>query len=210
MKNNVAQFLSYVLHPLLMPTYLLGILFGWAPDVFASEIVMAGPRILMVVFVTTFVVPAVCIASMKFSGMISSFTMEDRNERLLPFVFTTLFYLITCFLFIYKLNIGGTLSLVLLAITFVIAMVAAGTFFIKLSAHAAGLSGATGIICYLKITYPQESVMLLIVGLVLLWGAIVSARLQLGVHSPKEMYFGTAIGFITGFGSMIVSPILFN
>ena len=79
-------------------------------------------------------------------------------------------------------------------------------FLLKVSVHAAGLGGLTGLFAalWLKTMLPG------LLGLMLLslfcTGVVMSARLYLQAHSPSEVYIGAAAGgLLTGVGFCCVA-----
>ena len=83
---KAAQIVSYVFHPLLLTTYLVLLLGRWMP---AMLLVRQEHLLTFVAFIfgITFVLPALNVLVFRQFGMIASWSMGTRQERILPFVF---------------------------------------------------------------------------------------------------------------------------
>lgn len=141
---------------------------------------------------------------MKLSGTITSFALDNRKERIIPFAFTALFYGITVYMFTSKLGLNEVFTLIISTITAVIFVITLLTFKVKISAHSAGISGAIGFLWGLKISDPNALLLIPIVGLIVLGGAVMSSRMLLNAHKPIEVYLGALVGFLLCFGSVIM------
>jgi hypothetical protein len=187
-----------------MPTGIYGILLIFYPGVFSPLTANDVFRLTFLIAVTTFLIPVMSIGTMKLSGTISGFALEDRKERILPFMFTTIFYGITVYMFSSKFAVFEAFTLIIAAITVVIFVITLFTFKMKVSAHSAGIAGAIGILWGLKILDPEAALLIPIVGLIVLCGAVMSARMCLNAHRPVEVYLGALIGFSICFGSVMI------
>ena len=96
---RAAQIVSIVFHPLLLTTYLVVLLGQWMP---AMLLVRQEHLLTFVAFIfgITFVLPALNVLVFRQFGMIASWRMGTRQERILPFVFNSLVYLLIAILFI--------------------------------------------------------------------------------------------------------------
>ncbi|NVJ48007.1 MAG: hypothetical protein HWE07_12805, partial [Cytophagia bacterium] len=50
------------------------------------------------VFITTFLIPALTVVMFKITKVIKDLHMKDRKDRLMPFMFISIFYLIVSFM----------------------------------------------------------------------------------------------------------------
>ena len=88
---SLSRGVSYLLHPFLMPVWLLLILFG--TGILPIYLPVGIKRyILMVVTVDTLVVPALGILLMRVFGLLSDFSLSRRHERTLPMLIVALFF----------------------------------------------------------------------------------------------------------------------
>ncbi|MBK6264677.1 PA-phosphatase [Marivirga sp. S37H4] len=186
-----------------MPSYIfLGILFfipyslGFQPDL--------SWRFMVMVLMTTFLIPLMGVLLLNFTKNISNLNMEIRRERFIPFFFNSLFYMATTYLFWEKFRFPPLVNYVMVSITFSIVLLTIITLFWKISAHAIAVSGATGI--YFALLFQTESSNLYM-GLALcfaLCGLVASARLKLLVHSVSQVWAGLALGFLINFLTILI------
>lgn len=201
MKKQLATAISYVLHPLIMTTYLFAVLVAYVPEAVLPYQVNAKMKWLMVliVFITTFVIPAISLIILKLTHSISSLTLFDRKERILPFFYTTIFYGITAYLFSRQLNSSPVIIGILGGTAVIIFIGAVITLSWKISAHAAGAGGFIGFLMGVKYLNPDVDFLtplsLAIVGA----GMILTSRLYLDAHTPKQVYAGFGMGVFVSF-----------
>ena len=88
-----AQIISVICHPLLMLTYMLGLLLVVNPYLFGINSASEGKLLMLRVFITSFILPAFAIFLMYRLKLISSLTMNDKQQRIGPFIATGVFYL---------------------------------------------------------------------------------------------------------------------
>jgi membrane-associated phospholipid phosphatase len=196
--RQLMQSISIVFHPLMMPTFAFLIINAILPDLISP----LGWIMLPFLFITTFLIPIFGVSILKYSGTISSLTLEKREERFLPFLFVTIFYTITTVMFVLKIEVNGTVSLMLMATTLLIFILMLVSFFYKISIHAAGMSGVAGFLTVLTINHPESQMIAALLVCIILSGIVMSARLYLNLHTPNEILMGSAIGIAICFGAM--------
>ncbi len=77
------------------------------------------------------------------------------------------------------------------------------TFFWKISAHSAGVTGVVGFAVVYSIEYAgANSLLLPLVGAVAIMGIVMWARLYLNAHKPAEIIGGALLGFVICYGSI--------
>lgn len=203
MTNRIATIISIVFQPLLLPSYIfLGILY-FLPYSFNFTFDLAW-RFMVMVFMTTFLIPLMGILLMSFTNSISSVNMINRKERFLPFLFNSLFYIATTYLFWEKFQFPPLVNYILISITLSIIVLTIITFFWKISAHAIATAGACGI--YFALLLNDETSQLYI-GLALFFalsGFVASARLKLQCHDAKQVWAGLLVGFILNFSTVYI------
>lgn len=155
-----------------------------------------------VVFLTTFVIPAISIYFLKVTKRISSLELTRREERVLPFLTITGFYGITTYLLIKKIHISDQLSVMMFAVTILIGLILLISMRYKISVHAAGIWGTFGVFSAFAIKYLTTGSAFYLVGLVLVAGIVSYSRLYLEKHTSDEVWLGTILGFIVCFGAI--------
>ena len=202
MNNRIATILSVVFHPLIITTYLFALLFIVSPDlvgVSALELPALG-SLLLLIFMNTFVAPAVIIYYFQRFGLISSLHVDDLKERRLPYLASIILYGVATYLFGWKLQPIGELapqiSIILGSATVSLILVAVVSLFWKISAHATGIGGATGMITALMMRFDESTLQNPLLIIILLAGLLMSARLQLNAHTPAQISIGLLSGLL--------------
>ena len=201
--KQVAKFISVVFHPLLLTTYLVIILSYYFPSMLMirkeNRMVIVG-----LVFVFTFVLPAVNLVMLRAFGNIQSLTLQSRRERILPFVFISLLYLLVTFLFYFKLPFSANFNKLMMIISALVVVSLMITFFYKISIHSIAMGGGIGILLPLNQVTEQMSLLWPTAFTILVTGLVMSSRLVLDAHSPREVMYGGVVGFVVGFFGMII------
>lgn len=196
-ENLLARIISMLCHPMLIATWSLLILFNM--EVFFAAAVPAKARwmIIILVFITTGLLPALTALLMARLGIISSAKMNQREERLWPFVITALFYYLAYYL-LKQLDISAVYVVVMLgAFTSVVLALVVSTFW-KISVHMIGMGGVTGAFTALSLQLMLD-IPLLIVVLIAMSGLTGFARLKLQAHTPLQVLAGYISGFVVFF-----------
>jgi membrane-associated phospholipid phosphatase len=204
MNKSIANTVSWVAHPLLMPTFLFVLLKTFVPGILEPMGSRVSYYVLLLIFITTFLIPVLSLLGLRGSGSIARIKLENRRDRLLPFSFITLFYFITAYLFRVKLDINPMLQEMLISISVIVLLVTLITFFWKVSIHAAGAGGLAGFILALTYLYPDQRLYLPFAGILIISGIILSSRLKLNAHSPGEVYVGFMVGLAISFTSLFI------
>lgn len=202
MPRNLAQFISYLFHPVFVPLFAMYIFFTSGNYQSTNQNSFELIKFMTIfAFLLTVVMPLISLVILVRNKFVSSFHLENQKERTSPFLITAFYYSLFYFL-LKKLPASVAAwefySMLLGAIT-VLIVVTIINFKIKISAHTAGYAGVVGIYMGLVST---ESIMLshgTLSLLILLVGMIGTARLSLNAHRPSEIYLGAIIGFACEF-----------
>lgn len=196
-----AKIISYIFHPLLLTTYLVLVLGKYFP----SALMIRGDRLYLVtalIFLFTFIFPAVNILIFRYFGTIQSLHMETRKERLTPFIFISIMYFMITVLFYMKLPFSITFIRLMAAITFIVLAGTILTFFFKVSVHSLAAAGFVGIL--LPFTKVNPDLLLPTAVAIAVCGLVMSSRLALHAHTPRETLIGSVSGFLVGYGGIIL------
>ena len=194
MKNTTATVVSYILHPLLIPTYIIAFLLNM--NVFLAFMIPFNVRLMIIgmLFTITFAMPAMVIFMMYRRGIISSLQMEIRSERFYPLLLTAIFWglgfnlisrtgLPTVY---YQYLLGGVAAIV-------IAMII--NYFWKISLHMLGMGGLTGVFLGFALRIGID-IFPFLAFLILLSGLVGYARLKVNSHNPPQVYAGYIVGVV--------------
>ncbi|WPP51625.1 phosphatase PAP2 family protein [Catalinimonas niigatensis] len=209
MVRKLSIAISILMHPLLMPTFLFAFLLYYAPVITQPINAKAANYLLLAVLITTFLLPMISITALRFSdfmnkGKITALSIPQRKDRILPFFFTSLFYIITTYMFFSKFRVSQVLVIILAAITLIILIISFLTFFIKVSAHSASAGALMGFLLGLGFKYPQERILWPLLAIILLGGMVMSARLYLNTHRPIDIIIGSIVGFSVSLCSILL------
>ena len=208
MTRTLAIGTSAVMHPLLITLYLFALLFFYAPIIVQPLPAGAANQMLLALSITTFVLPMISVGALRLgvlqsAGLPGMFTLATRQERVVPFLFVSLFYLITTYLFLVKLQVNLVLVVILATVTVLILTMSATALFTKISAHATGAGALIGFLVGLGLRYPEISFVVPALVAVLLAGGVMSARLYLNRHSSPGVWRGAGLGFGVSLLSML-------
>lgn len=192
--TTAARIVSVIFHPLLMTTYLFILIALYLPQWFLP--VRPSPSFIFLIFALTFVLPGLNFFFFRMSGMIKNLSMADLYDRRLPFIFISLLYCIVTFMFYWKFPIPNVLRL-MMVISAQVVLSTVISFFYKVSIHSLAVWGTIGIL--LPLNKMQPSLLGPTVATIVLAGVIMSARLLLEAHTPREILLGGICGFSTGF-----------
>lgn len=196
--HSFSRFVSLVFHPILLPTYMAGIII-WANPILFSQF----PSLLMLVIaLLTIGFPLFAITLMKWLGMISSFEMNDSKERFIPLIAVATFWMWAFFM----LKPGGStitashsiLSNMLLGSVLSIFIAFPLNSLMKVSFHTIAMGGLVGMFINIVGVAEMNLVPFLLVA-ILLAGFIGTVRLYLKAHSQMEVFVGLFIGFFCQF-----------
>lgn len=205
LNTRLAFILSIIGHPLLMPTYLLGIIIGISPEVIglSSMPMMTSAALLGVIFVYTFAIPAYAIYLMKNWGIIQSMTLEKLQDRRYPYLFTALLYgLFGGFLY-FKIPNLYAIGFLIMVIAFIILLIAWISLWWQISAHAAGVGGVIGTLAMMIIKFGAFELFFAFLATLIFSGYILSARLALQAHTTLQVFWGLVLALLTTIVSLL-------
>lgn len=203
---------SWIFHPLFLLSYAMVLVMCIDPYLFGIQKFNEGLKFILPIFISTVIIPGFAIFMMKALGMIKGIELNDRMDRVGPYIVTGMFYLwlfknlytnntlpdlITCF------TLGCTITLFA---CFVINVV------YKISVHAASIAGLTVMVMVLCIQYYSTNQSVIIGSLfiplplilfitIIIAGFIGTARLYLKAHTLPQVLFG----YLVGITSMLIA-----
>lgn len=188
-----AKVISYVFHPLFIPTYIFFFLMKQVPYEFAGISPWQLNMRLFGLFWLTAFFPAFAVFllwRLKFS---ESIFLRTQKERIIPFVITMFFYW-----WMYYLSRNFTDQPVVLKFFFMGIFIATSiglvfNNFIKISLHAMAAGGA--VMAMILFSYYYELPFGFFISIaILLAGLICTSRLLVSDHTHQEIYYGLLVG----------------
>lgn len=195
--RSLAYTISYILHPALIPV--LTLLLVVQSDPILQQLLPSHAlwRILLAVGITTGILPALSVLILSRTELIESVELKKRKERIVPFIMT-LFYLLATYILLMNASLPSLLYSTLLGGIVAFTGLTLMTFFGRVSAHLCAYGSLVGALTGLFAHSPFPFTDLLIL-LVLVGGALASARFYLGAHSLQELAIGSIWGFAATF-----------
>lgn len=207
--------MSVVFHPLLVPFYMLLLLILINPYLFGVSSI-ADPQAkmhMLVVFLYTFMMPAIMVAVMYFLGFIKNINQPTKEERIGPYLITGMLYLWVYYNFYKTGQMPPAYTSFMLGVVIALFLSFFVNIFSKISVHTVGMGGLLGmsLISFVWFSYGaieipfgegaviQFSMQMLIILLILIAGMVGTARLILKAHEPSDVYGGYLIGFAAQF-----------
>lgn len=155
--------------------------------------------IILVVWLTTFVIPVLSLVILKFTGNIRSLKLTERKDRIVPFFYIAMFYGFTAYYFTEQILVTGVASGIFILAAVIIFLGAIITMFWQISAHALGVGGAVGMLLMITLWMPENRFKERLLVAVLMAGLVMMARLKLQVHTPAQVYSGFLLGLFVSF-----------
>jgi len=209
-----ANLISIIFHPLLVLTYMLVLLSIVNPYLLATN----QMSLFFNIFFSTFLIPMVGVLMMRALDLISSLNMPDRQERIIPYIITGLFYVWMYFNLQndaatpVAMKIGALGATIGLFIAFIF------NLFTKISMHALGMGGLLGFAILISLYFSyngfyvntwifgtlQISTMALLMFILLLTGLVCTCRMLLDAHNLQDLYAGFIVGLSTQFMATMI------
>lgn len=193
--------ISGLFHPLLLTTYLVVLVGYFAPLALAPLNTLEGRTALIgLVFLSTFFLPFLLLTLyiMIKNGRwkAKSFLMENSKERVFPFLIIGVFYSIVLYFMRQTTQFNDVILVIMTSVTFAILIIAMISNYWKISAHAVGIFGMIGILSVVNNKVPNAALFWPIVLLIFLAGCLMSARMYLNAHTPKQVLVGALLGLL--------------
>lgn len=193
--------ISYLFHPLLMPT--LGLLLLLNSGTYLSLLNPAAKRaILSVMALGTLIFPLLMLPVLYYRKLVTNFRDAPVEERAIPMLVVLVLYVIT-YIYFSRLPLSRIIHAYSLSLPLVLFILLLLGLRIRLSEHMTALGGITGLVIALVWLYetPMEIVLMIAI---LAAGVTGTARLRLGLNQPVEIFWGFAVGFLIVAGTLLI------
>jgi hypothetical protein len=191
--NALAKTISVVLHPLFIPLYGLLIIFA-APTLIGYLPYAVKRTLLLIILINNVLLPFSFVPYLRIRNIISSWTLDSRKERTLPLIITSLFYSVTVFI-TYRYHIPAFIKSFFITVAFLAIAVTIINIRWKISIHSTGSGALVALVVVLSIKMHAPLTWFLITA-IMSAGFVLTSRLWLNSHSPKEVWSGFLLGFI--------------
>lgn len=195
----VANILSWLLHPLLMPALMFLVIASVHPALI--QLFIPPWWIFTIILVLTGILPGLNLTLFRMMGTIPSLHLPDRKDRIMPFMFITMVYLAVTYLFFTKYPSPSILRLMAI-MSAVCGAGTVATFFLKVSIHALASAAVSAVFLFVLAEGGEGAMLAAAVTALILTGLVMSARLALQAHTVREVFTGAAIGAATAAAGM--------
>lgn len=189
--RGLAQALSWALHPFVLPLYLTLLLFSQTAFAFFTPSVkyyLAGSILLYGVLL-----PMLSIVVLRYRGWLPDWKITERRERIVPLMIGACCYML-CATTIGRIETAVFLRKFMVAAACCEMMCALVTTRWQISLHLTGMGAAVALLTVMNILAVPSMFVPLLWGIAAA-GALASARLYLGRHTPLQLVAGFAGGF---------------
>jgi hypothetical protein len=191
----LANFFSYLFHPIFIPLYITWMLAFIHPDYFVGFSTIGKYKILLLVAINAFAFPLIAVLLLKGLGFINSIFLKTQKDRIIPYIASMTFFFWTQ----YVLREQNFVPRILVAFMFGVFISSSAALianiYHKISMHAIGMGGMLG----LFLVVMQQNTMLMTGPLtiaLLTTGIVCTSRMIVSDHQPKEIYAGLVVGLI--------------
>jgi hypothetical protein len=191
--ETVAKIISVIFHPLFMPLYGMAIIFS-APTLLVYLPVDVKKLLLLIVLINNVLLPFSLLPFFRYRNIISSWYIEERRERIIPLLITTILYLVTSII-LYRLPIPLFLKSFIFAAFILSLAITCINFWWKISIHSAGSGALIALVLILSLRMFSPLLWYLI-SAILAAGLVLSSRLKLNSHNPQQVWLGLLSGFL--------------
>ena len=198
----VANLLSWILVPVLMPVYGIILCFGLTILAFTGFGVQLA--FTAITFAFNVVGPAIIVLLLKRFGFISDIGLNNREERFIPYV-VSIVALIGTAIFMWRKGAPEWM------VMFFMGGAAAGIVEVivnrwwKISVHAAGIAGIVALLLHLmQFEYTSPHTMLWLMISIGAAGLLGASRIWLGRHTLWQVIAGSAVGFCGVYFIMLI------
>lgn len=203
LEKAIAKSLSVLLHPLVYPSLGFLLLFFFDNHFIVQINDQAKTLVFGIVFINTFLLPALSFLMLKRHGFVASLSMQEKEERTYPLMISFVFYMITWYL-VNRLQISPIYNLILAVSILVNFTALLITPFFKISLHSLGAAAFSAAILSLGFVLQINTTLLFSLSL-LLTGLIATSRMLLKAHSLDEVLVGLVLGFTLGLFVLILA-----
>ncbi len=203
-KLNFANIISVIFHPVLMPSYLLLILFNSYTYYFLIPFELKK-FIFILVFICSFLIPISMIPLFIRLKVITNAQMFNHSERIIPYSIGALSYLFAAYwLGRFNHSIFDFIKIFMIASATLILLSAIISIKWKISSHLTGLGGLMSAIYFYGINFISDFSGIL-AAISIIAGITAYSRLKLKAHTTAQVYSGFLLGF---FGMLVMLIIL--
>lgn len=190
-EDTLAKIISAVFHPLLVPLYGLLIIF-LAPTILEYLPLAYKKTLLLIVLINNVIIPLSLMPYFRYRNIISSWFLINRKERIIPLITTSFFYFITLYITL-TFKVSVFINAFILTLAVLSSIITIINFWFKISIHSVGAGALLALVIALSLK-SHVPLTLMLIAVILIAGLVLSSRLWLNSHTPKEIWLGFLLG----------------
>ncbi|MGN6647414.1 MAG: hypothetical protein ACTHJT_12890 [Cytophaga sp.] len=195
-----ALIISYLLHPVFVPTYIFAVFYYFGNMVFNPYSIPAQLYVVGMILITTAIIPLIMLGInlLLLRKKIGNreLLMDSNKDRIVPFFYVGIYYCALSYMFYTYLHFPLLLTCLMMIISISVLMTAFISIFWKISAHAIALGASLMIFILIYTIIPNPDFIYVITGTLLISGITLSSRLYLNGHTPGQVYAGYVLGML--------------
>ena len=186
----LAKLLSRLLHPIFIPTITLAII----STKFLNIIILSNQLNIIIIgtVIFTLLFPLLSILYLLFTKRIKSLQIEEKEERILPILFTIIWMLIGYYFLGNILEYAPVVNSIYLGMIATLGITLLITKYWKISLHMAAIGGCFGV--FLNLQYIYGGVINYVIFILILSGLLGYSRAVLKAHNMRQIYSGFFLG----------------
>ncbi|HEX6915426.1 MAG TPA: hypothetical protein VF145_09300 [Chitinophagaceae bacterium] len=191
-----AKVISYIFHPLFIPTYVYLLLTWLYPHQFSGMLANDAMFRTLVVFINTAFFPAVAVFLLWRLKFIDSIFLKTQKERIAPYMIVMIFYWWLWYLSKNFTDQPFALRVFFLGVFLSTPVALIANNFFKISMHAIGVGAAAAFVTILAFTGGTHIGAVMSIAW-LIAGLVCTARFLASDHTNGDVYSGLLLGVIT-------------
>lgn len=197
-----AKIVSYLLHPLLMPT--IGLYLFFNSGTYLETINNDAKNFLyLIIGFSTCILPILSLPVFIYRRLIKNIEMDARNERIIPTIFALLFYFLGYYL-LKNIPMPNILLAYISSVVAIASMALLITIWWKISFHTLAIGGIVGALIALSLRLNTDIQYFIMISIILA-GFIATSRLSLKVHNYLQVVTGFVLGLTVVFSFVYFS-----
>ncbi len=193
--RTTAKILSYLFHPLLIPTYAFLLAFTFSPGLLFYLDSQGVANIFLKIFFNTFFFPVIVVFLMSKLEFVDSIFLKTKKERIIPYIGVSVFFSWSVITF-RNMSVPPILFQILLGATIAIFVAFIVNIFTKISMHTTAMGSLVIVTLSLSLT-SDFNLKLLLMAVFVIAGLVGTCRLLLDRHKPYDVYLGYFVGIIS-------------
>ncbi|MGL4631948.1 MAG: hypothetical protein ACRCVT_12165 [Leadbetterella sp.] len=196
MQRKFFEGVSIVFHPIFIPSWLIAFFMFIHPGHLLLFYIPIKFKLSLMglIFVYSSVLPVTLIRVLEKFGLIDSFRLHSRKDRFLALILIAGIYGALTYFFHSKGSILLSLQNLFLFFTIQILILGIISYFQKVSLHSMSIGTVTLLLMGIFFKYQDSSMQYYAIGSLVLSGLVMTARLYLDAHTPKEISQGFQLG----------------